>query len=67
MCDSPATGIDAAADVTRPPAVRQLHSQVLADAAAGVPTPLLPHSVSMITLYSECMLRAPQDRLYMIY
>ena len=32
MCDSPATGIDAAAAVTRPSAARQLHSQVPADA-----------------------------------
>lgn len=67
MCDSPTTGIDAATDVTRQPAVRQLHSQVLSDAELGVPTPLLPHGVSMITMYFVCVLWAPQDRLYMIY
>ncbi|MPC18696.1 hypothetical protein E2C01_011590 [Portunus trituberculatus] len=39
MCDSPATGIDAAADVTRPSAARQLHSQVPADAVPRALTP----------------------------
>lgn len=59
MCDSPATGIDAATDVTLPPAVRQLHSQVHADAAPRALTPSLPHVASMITMYFVCMLRAP--------
>lgn len=67
MCDSPATGIDAATDVTHPPAGRQLHSQVPADAAPGALTPSLPHVVSMITVYAACMPRAPKDRHYMIY
>lgn len=58
MCDSSATGIDATADVTRPSAARQLHSQVPADAAPRALTPTLPPIPFMITL---CIVRVLRD------
>lgn len=58
MCDSPATGIDATADVTLPPpAARQLHSQVHADAAPRALTPSPPRGTSMIAMYAVCVLQ----------